>query len=361
MQEKYRMKNGSLFCIALSLTLSRGTGTYPRIFKELSASAATLSSAICGAAFFLILFALLSLAEKTRKKDLLTLAEKKFGGAAKYFLFALIFIFLIYSSAITLRETGEFIKTASLPQTPLWQIMLFLAAAAVICASQGFCGIGNAYVLIIPSVAFAIALLGIFGARNGEISYLFPRLGFGIKSTLRGGLYSLGLYSDFIVLLLLSPFAAEQKSLKKTLLFGALCGIIINILTVFALNLSAPYTAPMPQEPPLLCLLRRFSLGSFFRRADGYFIFLLSMGSILSLSLNIFFAAYSSKAVFRLPRLRLFSYPIGALLFFLAILPKSLSAAYSIEKNTLWACFFLLALCAFLVLALPKIKRRNKK
>lgn len=359
MQEKYYMQKWELACIILNLATYKTITGYSRIFADISGPAAALTALFSGALVYLLLWGLLKLYSKTKKKTILELAEKKFGKRAKYLCFCVLFIYLIFSAAITLRETGEFIKAVSFPTAPLSFVFLLIAIGAILCCALGFDALGRTHSVIIPISIFAILIIPLFAIPKGQISNLFPYLGYGAKSTFIKGLSGIGLYSDLIILFLLAPFSGKETDFKKTALFSSGAGIIINILIVFACTLTAPYTVSGTIVHPFHQLIKLFSAGRFFQRIDGYFMCLAAICSILTLAINIFFASYSAKETFNLPKMRPLAYPLGAIITFLALIYRSREGVYAVAKMWLWIWFAIIFLSVAIILILPRLKRRK--
>ncbi len=360
MQEKYLMKNWELAAIVLNLSTFKIFTGYSRIFPDISGSAATLTAVFSGVIAFLIFLFLLNLYEKTGKETLISLAKEHFGKPGQYILFFALSAYLLFSAALTLRETGEFIKAVSFPTAPLAFIFLFLMLGVTVCASQGFDAIGRTNSLILPTFLFAAIIIIVSAFFKGEASYLAPQLGYGIQSTFLKGLSSLGIYGDLIIMFMLAPFSQNTTSAKKTSLTALGIGILINIAVVFASNVTAPYTVSDKIIHPFAQLIKLFSAGRFFRRVDGYFMYLFAGCSILITALDIFFVAFSAKTVFSLPKLRPLAYPQVLIVLFSALFFTSRENAYTISKNILCLCALAIFILCFATLAAAKLQKGRK-
>lgn len=357
MQEKYFMKRWELSTIILNLTTYKIFTGYPRIFAEISGSAAHITAICSGAAAFLVIYLMLTLYKKAGNKTIINLAEERLGSWAKYVIFIILFVYFICSIAITLRETGEFIKAVAFPTAPLLFVFLFIVVAALCCA-RGFDAIGRTHSIIIPVSVAVTVLVIIFALPGGRVSNLAPWLGYGAGNTFIKGLSSIGLYGDLIILFMLAPFAASGTQFKKTALLSAAAGIIINIAVIFVFTMTAPYEVLKTVIHPVYQLVKLFSAGSFLRRIDGYFMYITAGCAILHLSIVLFFAAYTAKQTFSLEKSRPLAYPLSAVAVFLAALPESRETLYLLSKNTLWAWFIIIFAAALIVLAAGR--RRDK-
>ncbi len=357
MQEKYYMKKWELVCIALNLAVYKTITGYSRIFADISGPSATLTALFSGGITFLIIWGLLSLYHKHGNKNIFHIAEKALGKWAKYTLFIVIFLYLIASATVTLRETGEFIKAVSFPTAPLAFVFCIITAAAVLCCAQGFDAVGRAHSLIIPFALGITVIITLFSLTQGEISNLSPYLGYGIRNTFVRGLMTLGLYGDLIILFLLAPFSAEKLTFKKTALSAVGAGIAINVLIIFACSVTAPYPVSDTIVHPFHQLVKIFSIGRMLQRIDGYFMYIAAMCSILSLAVNIFFASYSATQAMSLPKIRPVNYPLGLIIILSALIFESRESAYLWAKNYLWVWFAVIFAAIAFVLILPKRRR----
>lgn len=354
MQEKYYMKRRELFAVLLNTTVYKIFTLYSRVFVDASGSAAAISAFISGAAAFLVIWLLITLQKKSGNKTLVEIAGEKLGEAAKYTIFVLIFVYLLFSASMTLRETGEFIRAVSFPSAPLLFVFLFIIAGSVICCAQGFDAIGRTHSVIVPFAALVTVIITLFAIPKGTVSNLTPYLGYGAKSVFLKGLSGIGLYGDLIILFMLVPFSKPETKFKSTALLSVGTGIFINFLVILSYTMSAPYEISKTIIHPMYQLVKLFSVGRFLQRIDGYFIYVTTICGILSVSLNLFFAAYAAKEVFCLPKIRPLAYPLGAAAVFLALLPESRETAYAVSKLSLWVWFAVIFAAAFLILAAPR-------
>ena len=288
------------------------------------------------------------------------MATDCFGRAGGGTVFIILALYLLFSSSLTLRETGELISAVSFPTAPIIFILLIVVLGAVVCCAQGFNAIANCHSVIIPITLLIGGAVLIMSFSKGEISYLTPYLGYGIENTFIKGLSSIGLYSDLIILFMLFPFTKGKASYKRTALWSIGAGVLINTLVILGFTMIAPYAVADTISHPFMQLVKLFSLGRFFQRIDGYFMYAIAGCGILSLARNIFFISYGAKEVFALPKTRPLSYSLGLLVMFLSLLPKSRERANFIAGASLWpfmGAVFLIALAVGIVYA---FKRRKK-
>ncbi len=358
MQEKYYMRKWELICIVLNLTVYKTITGYSRIFSDISGPSATITAIISGGIAYGVIWLLLSLYHKQGNKNIFDLAEKSIGIAGKYALFVLLFVYLILSAVVNLRETGEFIKAVSFPSAPLAFVFLIILLGAVLCCAQGFDSLGRAHSAVIPFALLVVVVITAVSLAKGEVSNLFPYLGYGAKRTFLTGLSTVGLYGDLIILFLLAPLSEGKRDFKNTALKSAGVGILINILIVFACTVITPYTVAKTVEHPFHQIVKLFSAGRMLQRIDGYFMYITALCSILSLGLNIFFASYISGKVFKLPKTRPLSYPLAMIIIFGGLIFQSRETTYLWAKNYLGIWFAVIFMFTALVLILPK-RRRN--
>ncbi len=351
------MKKWELFCLVINLVIYKTVTGYSKIFSDIAGSAAPIMALFSGGIAFIFIWVLLSVYEKWQGKTILDIAEGKFGKWAKYGIFIMLFAYLIFSAAINLRETGEFIKAVSFPTAPLAFVFCILAAAAVLCCAQGFDAIGRAHSVVVPILIFGVVIIACFALPAGEISNLFPYLGYGLESIFLKGLSSIGLYGDLIILFLLAPFSVRETNIKRTAIGAVGIGIIINIVIVFAYTMTAPYTVLGSVVHPFHQLVKLFSAGRMFQRIDGYFMYIAAMSSILSLSVNIFFASFIAGRTLNLPKTRPLSYPLGLIVILSALLFRNRETVYFWAKNSLWIWFLIIFALAAFVLMIPKKRR----
>ena len=354
MQEKYYLRKWELSLIVINLSIYKIFTGYAKIFSDISGPAAPITALFSGVIVWLIVFGLFKIYEKNQNKTVVKMATQCFGKAGGRAVFLVITLYLLFSSSLTLRQTGELISAVSFPTAPIIFILLIVVLGAVVCCAQGFNAIANCHSIIIPVTLLIGGAVLTMGFSKGEKSYLAPYLGYGIERIFIKGLSSVGLYSDLIALFMLFPFAKEE-SYKRTALTSLGAGVLINTLVILGFTMIAPYAVADTIKHPYMQLVKLFSAGRFFQRIDGYFMYAIAGCGILSLATNIFFISYGAKEVFSYPKTRPLSYSLGLLVMFLSLLPKSRERATLISQNYLWmsmAGMFLIVLavgiaCAF--------------
>lgn len=360
MQEKYYLRKWELSLIVINLSVYRIFTGYAKIFSDVSGPSAPITALFSGVVAWLVIGGLLKLYEKNENKTLVKMATDCFGRAGGGAVFVILALYLLFSSSLTLRETGELISAVSFPTAPVIFILLIVVLGAVVCCAQGFNAIANCHSVIIPITLIVGGAVLIMGFSKGDISYFTPYLGYGIENTFIKGLSSLGLYSDLIILFMLFPFTNGEGSYKRTVLLSVGTGVMINTLVILGFTMIAPYAVADTISHPYMQLVKLFSAGRFFQRIDGYFMYAIAGCGILSLARNIFFISYGAKEVFALPKTRPFSYSLGLLVMFLSLLPKSRERANSIAQTSLWpfmGVVFLIALAVGIVYAFKRRKR----
>ena len=353
MKTKYILKPFELFFIILNVSTYKIFTGYASLFPQNSGSSAPISALLSGILVFFIIFLLLSLCGKNGEKSVISLTPVKL----RLPFFLLIFAYLIFSSASTLRFTEELIKAVSFPTAPLAYIAIIIISAVVICCAQGFDAVSRLHSIIIPlAIALTLPIL-ISSSRYGTVSNLFPIWGYGVSETFSTALLGTGLYGDIIILFLLFPFCDLETRYKKTALFSLGTGIIINTVIIAVFTILTPYTVSGTISHPFLQLVKLFSAGRFFQRIDGYFMYAISGCGILSIALNLAIISYYAKQVFSLPKIRPLSYPLGLLTLFVSIIITNRETALYLSTNGLFIFFPFILMAIFITLL---FKRRKK-
>ena len=353
MKTKYILKPFELFFIILNISTYKIFTGYASLFPQKSGSSAPISAFFSGMLVFLIVFLMLSLCEKKGEKSIIFLTPVKL----RLPFFLLVFVYLIFSSASTLRFTEELIKAVSFPTAPLSYLAIIIISAVVICFAQGFDAVSRLHSIIIPLAVVLTLPILISASRYGTLSNLFPILGYGVSETFSTALSGAGLYGDIIILFLLFPFFDQETNYKKTALFALGTGIIINTVIITVFTILTPYTVSGTISHPFLQLVKLFSAGRFFQRIDGYFMYAISGCGILSITLNLATISYLAKQVFSLPKIRPLSYPLGLLTLFLSIIITNRETALTLSTNGLFVLFPIVLTAIFLILL---FKRRKK-
>ena len=165
-------------------------------------------------------------------KDFFEITEHFLGKiGSKIFLVILVWT-AFQTSALVLRNYGQFVVTVGLPETPLFVSMITLMAICIIAVRSGIEVIGRwseIFVLfVLPFTVISILLV----SQNIDFSNLQPVLDQGIAPIATGTLSVIAFpIGQAFVFLLAFPAFKKSVSVKKIFLYGLLIGGAVLFIT----------------------------------------------------------------------------------------------------------------------------------
>ncbi|HHW02174.1 MAG TPA: endospore germination permease [Thermoanaerobacterales bacterium] len=226
---------------------------------------------------------------------------------------------LIHSCSEIVREYGEFLSTAIMPDTP---ITVFLVVSAIISAyavKSGF------EVLARFNLLFAV-LMGVFvlvfaiSFLNVKFTRLLPMFDTAMTDILKGTLVPLSWMGEVVVFSAFSPVLKNCRSVVRItdmsiLLVGLHFFIgIVGVLMIFGPEVGSAMMYPVFNQ------VRMISLASFIERLD-YIIFMSwVIGGFIKIGIFYFAAVIGVSWMFGLSDYRPIVFPVGIIIVALSVL-----------------------------------------
>lgn len=220
-----------------------------------------------------------------------------------------IFIFT-YVNAIIVREFGEFLVTAFMPETPIevFNILLLVLAASAI--RNGIEVIARMNQFIIALMFFLLTFVFVLVIGDADFGHLLPFLEGGLKPIILGSLTPMGWRGEVFLLLILMPYLNNYKEAriagyKAVILLGFILGIdIITALAVFgqqAANLVFP----------IHTLATYISIAGFLERVEAFVLALWVAGVTVKVAIWYYCATLITAQTFNLKDYKPVVIPLG--------------------------------------------------
>ncbi|GAB4264915.1 GerAB/ArcD/ProY family transporter [Thermincola ferriacetica] len=265
----------------------------------------------------------------------------------------LYFIFFLHVNAIIVREFGDFLVTAFMPETPLLVfniVVLMLAASAV---RNGFEVIVRMNQFLFP--LFIGALLIIITLNIGEMNpgNLLPVLERGIKPVILGSLTPSAWRGEVVVVLMLLPYLNKSEEARNTLIIAVLLiAIILSVLIMASTMVFGPLQDSHFMFPTLE-LAKYISLGEFLERMEAVIVIVWVAGITIKVAVFYLAAVLACAQFFKVENERPLVYPMGiiTLVFSVSMFGNSRELVDFISKVfPIYAFVFELFIPAFLLL-----------
>lgn len=283
--ENDTLKCASVCLAAVNVLTARLFGSFMRVFSSVAGTGAVLSVTIASIAAFLIA---LLICRMSRGGDLFDCAQRHFGGTGRAFLAAVLFLYIALSASSALRDFSNLAAYVAFPNTPMWFVMLPFAAAMLIGGFCGFEALGRLFGFIVPVTLGATVLIFLAAVRGADIDNLFPLPGTSTAAVAKSSISGVLLYSDLVLLLLISPKNGTKKCFDRAICAGCAIAAVLNCAFVAVFSASVGYPTSLEIEIPMLVLMKEAYFGRFVRCADAAYMCIASIGEMLYLAFLVY-------------------------------------------------------------------------
>lgn len=198
-------------------------------------------------------------------------------------------VYWLWPAARNLREFGELINNALLPETPLYIILTIFILTSLYALIEGLEVFARTSELIMPVIAFSIISLFvmIFISVKVDFNNLKPILGEGFKPVFKAAYPNVSLFpfGEILIFSMYWCYADEKKTVRKTTMLAAiLTGVLLSMTLVMDIAvLGVKYTSLA--TIPLLQTIRLVNIGNLITNIDALGIILMFFGGFYKMSL----------------------------------------------------------------------------
>ncbi len=235
----------------------------------------------------------------------------KFGGR----LIGLLYIFFfIHINAIIVREFGDFLVTAFLPETPLPvfnTVVVLLAAFVVSNGMEVLCRMNQfLFPLFVAAFVFIVFLL----TEDVNFGNFLPLMENGIKPVIRGSLVPGAWRGEIVLILMFLPFMNQPREAGKTLVGAVLLiGFFLTLTTATSIAVFGPLLT-QNMVFPILELARYVSLGRFLERLEAVVIIVWVAGVTVKVAAFYLAAVLGTAQWLNIKDYRPLVYPVGLII-----------------------------------------------
>ncbi len=141
--------------------------------------------------------------------------------------------YFIHLAALVLRNFGDYIITVSLPETPLWFIILCCVLVTCYATRSGIETTARISEMIVPLIyVFQIVLFFIL-TPHFDLTNLRPVLFHGVRPIMSAAFSVLAFpFGETVVMLMLLPYANKSSNVKRVFIFSFLVAGLILLLGI---------------------------------------------------------------------------------------------------------------------------------
>lgn len=306
-------------------------------------------------------FILLRLHRLYPKDTLIQASERILGRFPGKILGGAYWLFYLYLNGIIVREYGEFVNGAFMPNTPPILVLGSMVLVCAIAVRGGLEIVGRFADLILPVffILFLLILAPILPDLHME--YMLPIMGDGILPSLEGALVLQIWYSEMLTASFLLPYVSDREHAGKSILISlaavVLTLVVSNLATLLLLgNLAGSYTYPF------LILARYINLAQFFTHLEALFMAIWVLGAFAKICVFYYVTVLGAAQWMNLSDYRPIVYPLGflLLLFSMWVAPNYQELTHTISTSVIFSTMVMFVIIPALLLAVAWVRHRMR-
>jgi spore germination protein (amino acid permease) len=348
----------ALFAIILGTKAFMG---YPRLVTQLGLTAGWMIVLFGGLISLGLWLMIMGLMAKFPGKSLTFIAEDTFGSILGTGLNILMFLYILFTTSNLLRLLAEGVIFTALRETPVSALTVLFILMAWIGAYYGIEGIARTAYIAFPFITLGVAFALLSLYTYYDIRQLLPIFGSGILPVAKNSVIQTSAFGEIIfIAYFIKYFSFDAQKLRNTGIFS------ISFVTIFFMAVVVVYLmvfpVPVSNEAlsPFYQLSRTIFLGYYFQRVEAVFVLFWNFSSFILLSASLLISATILQDTLKLPYYRPLLPALCLLVLSLALTPKNLMQAISLEgeiRMTYGSLFTFVLPLVILFVALIRRKR----
>ncbi|MEH7107117.1 GerAB/ArcD/ProY family transporter [Bacillus sp. JJ1764] len=256
-------------------------------------------------------------------ENLFQLFEYCIGRKATILLSFLYVIYFLYISSVVVRDFGELIASAIMPNTPIEIISLTFSLLMAYVIYLGIEVLARTSEIFTPYVLLFFILLTIFLFVSGNVHFhqIQPILGEGWKPALKTSFKLLIFfpYGEMIVFTVFWSNVTNKKYRLRVALIGVAVATFLLLVATLLMLMTIGMDTMVRSNFPLLSTARNVSVGNFIERIDALAVFIMMLGIFVKGSLFFYGGLKGLEYIFKLP-FRYFAFPVSMLIALFSVM-----------------------------------------
>ncbi|QCJ41325.1 spore gernimation protein [Bacillus sp. S3] len=287
-------------------------------------------------------------------------SEKILGKWLGMLISLLYFTYFFLSTAVFIRQMGDFVIIQLLQETPLLAIHILLIVIIIIGVRYGLETFSRAIEIFFPFifVLFLIFILSI--SPMIHFQHLQPVLGNGMKPVMANAVRNLGTpYLQLVLFLMVFPAVNQPIKAKKSFLLGTVLGgsaltivTLVSILcfgTIFAKN----------QQFVTYVLALNINIASFWQRIEAIMAFIWFTTMYIKITVYFYGSVLCMGQIFKVKEYKSLTFPLGFITLVLSLfINKNIVES---DQQAEWWTAFSLPFGLFIPLLLIIVGKVRKK
>lgn len=312
--EEGKISSDQLLLLLVTTVLPTAVLFLPAVSVKAAGRDAWLSILVVTSVFGLaVIFVATALGMRFPGKTIMEYSEDIIGRwPGKILGFAYIFFF-IYTNAIVIREFGDFLVAAFMPETPLSvfiMALLFIAASSV---RNGLEVIARMNQFVVPLMMFMLVIIFTLVFGEADFKKLLPVMAEGIKPMLHGALTPMAWRGEVVLITMFMPYL---NIYKKARMAGNKAVLLLTaILTVdIVMSLAVFGVASEFHTFPTYFLAFYIGVAGFVERIEAFILALWVAGVTVKVAIWYYAAVLATAQWLHLKDYRPVVLPVGVIL-----------------------------------------------
>ncbi len=289
-------------------------------------------------------FVYLKLSEKYPNDSLVGIHDKVYGSVAGKALSAAYCLYLIVSSAMNFRFPSAFLTANFMIATPVIAFAFFIVALCLYATSGGIESIAQLGIFNTVAVVSSLLLYLLLLIPKIELPHFFPMFDVPPKKFVQSVHIITSEYmGELFVLSSILPYVSDRSRISKNYLGGLMLGNLTFLLVAFLVtgvlgNEAAIFTGPLVETTRLVEVLNINA------RIEFVFMGFLIITAFFKCLILFYVTLLSISELLGLRSYKLFSVPLGLLVFSLVMLTNENGPSLALAGRNSWAFISLLML-----------------
>ncbi len=364
MLEKGRIGNYQLYLIILFIILPTAILSVPAVTTGIAKQDGWLAT-VLASGFGIAMAVLYSIYFiKFPNKNLLEVGEIAFGKWIGRLIGIAYITFLLHSGAAIIREFGEFLVTAVMPDTPLSVFIISITLLSAWAVYNGLEVIGRMSEFIFPLLSAATLIVIILVVGEFDLARMKPILSVDLKVLIGASLIPSSWLGEAVLVTFLIPYVYQAKKQSWLWIIGAVVtvGGILVIITL-ATILVFGHAEAARLTFPTFSLARIISIGDIIERTESLVMAVWVAGVFLKITLWFYVLVLVTAQTFGLRSYKPLIIPYAFCLITLSFwLFRNIMGFFQFISTTfpIWALNFEM-LIPIAVLTVALVRKRGKK
>jgi len=253
------------------------------------------------------------------------------------------FIFLthpFFSAVMHMRETGDFIVTEIMPETPLQAILILGSCVFTMAVFLGLEVIGRAGEIFFPWVMFLFLIFIAFLLSEIKIDNIKPLLENGFRPVIHGSLtFTAFSFMELVSFLMIFPYIKHPNKIQKGFIQGALIGgIALVILIAICILVLGPDMTERSTYPSYT-LAMKVRIGIFLERVEIILAIMWILTTFFKIVLNIYIVNLGLAQLLRLSEYRVLIFPLAVIMIALSSIIVPNMTYFELVVSQYWPFF----------------------